>query len=161
MSVIIDNYRRIGPIFQHGEQLPTHPGSCPTTWAHPSSRPCCAGATPCRAYSVGASGANHPRWSWPLRDSWSLCVRAWLTGRSWTQHPHAIFSGFAAAFLASLVWMAAITKFDLSHAYPFMSLNFVVVLLLSGWLLNEEPVTLQKVLGIALIVLGTVVAARG
>ncbi len=72
----------------------------------------------------------------------------------------AIFSGFAAAFLASLAWMAAMTKFDLSHAYPFMSLNFVVVLLLSGWLLNE-PVTLQKTFGIALIVLGTIVAARG
>ena len=49
------------------------------------------------------------------------------------------------------------TKFDLSHAYPFMSLNFVVVLLLTGWLLSE-PVTLQKTLGITLIVLGTVVA---
>ncbi|WP_211451725.1 EamA family transporter [Collimonas antrihumi] len=72
----------------------------------------------------------------------------------------AIFSGFAAAFLASLAWMAAMTKFDLSHAYPFMSLNFVVVLLLSGWLLSE-PLTLQKAVGVGLIVLGTVVAARG
>lgn len=72
----------------------------------------------------------------------------------------AIFSGFAAAFLASLAWMAAMTKFDLSHAYPFMSLNFVVVFLLSGWLLSE-PMTMQKSLGVGLIVLGTVVAARG
>ena len=72
----------------------------------------------------------------------------------------AIFSGFAAAFLASLAWIAAINKFDLSHAYPFMSLNFVVVLFLSGWLLNE-PVILQNVLGTLLIVLGIVVAARG
>lgn len=72
----------------------------------------------------------------------------------------AIFSGFAAAFLASLAWMAAMTKFDLSHAYPFMSLNFVVVLVLSGWLLSE-PMTLQKALGVGLIVIGTVVAARG
>lgn len=71
-----------------------------------------------------------------------------------------IFSGFAAAFLASLAWMAAMTKFDLSHAYPFMSLNFVVVLFLSAWLLGE-PLTFSKVLGIALIVIGTVVAARG
>jgi drug/metabolite transporter (DMT)-like permease len=71
-----------------------------------------------------------------------------------------IFSGFAAAFLASLAWMAAMTKFDLSHAYPFMSLNFVVVLLLSGWLLSE-PISMQKVLGVGLIVLGTVIAARG
>ena len=72
----------------------------------------------------------------------------------------AIFSGFAAAFLASLAWMAAMSKFDLSHAYPFMSLNFVVVLLLSAWLLGE-PLTISKMLGISLIVLGTVVAARG
>jgi len=72
----------------------------------------------------------------------------------------AIFSGFAAAYLASLAWMAAMTKFELSHAYPFMSLNFVIILILSGWLLNE-PVTLQKLLGITLIVLGTVVATRG
>jgi drug/metabolite transporter (DMT)-like permease len=72
----------------------------------------------------------------------------------------AIFSGFLAAFLASLAWMAAMTKFELSHAYPFMSLNFVVVLLLSGWLLGE-PVTIQKALGVALIMLGTVVAAHG
>jgi len=71
-----------------------------------------------------------------------------------------IFSGFSAAFLASLAWMAAMTRFDLSHAYPFMSLNFVVVLLLSAWLLHE-PMTAQKVLGVMLIVLGTVVAARG
>jgi len=72
----------------------------------------------------------------------------------------AIFSGFAAAFVASLAWMAAMTKFDLSHAYPFMSLNFVIVVLLSGWLLSE-PVTFQKAIGIFMIVIGTVVAARG
>lgn len=71
-----------------------------------------------------------------------------------------IFSGFAAGFLASLAWMAAMTRFDLSHAYPFMSLNFVVVILLSGWLLSE-PMTLQKAFGVGLIVLGTVVAAKG
>jgi len=72
----------------------------------------------------------------------------------------AILSGFAAAFLASLAWMAAMTRFELSHAYPFMSLNFVMVLLLSGWLLSE-PVTFQRALGVGLIVLGTAVAARG
>ena len=71
-----------------------------------------------------------------------------------------IFSCFLAAFLASLAWMAAMTKFDLSHAYPFMSLNFVIVLFLSAWLLSE-PMTLSKIIGIALIVAGTIVAARG
>lgn len=71
-----------------------------------------------------------------------------------------VFSGFAAAFLASLAWMVVLTRFELSHAYPFMSLNFVVVLLLSGWLL-AEPITAAKTVGVALIMLGTLVVARG
>ncbi len=71
-----------------------------------------------------------------------------------------ILSGFVAAFVASLAWMAAMTKFELSHAYPFMSLNFVIVLLLSGWLLSE-PITFAKVIGVAMIVSGTIVAANG
>ena len=72
----------------------------------------------------------------------------------------AIFSGFAAGFLASLAWMAAMTKFPLNHAYPFMSLNFVVVGVLSYWML-AEPVSAQKCAGLGLIVLGTILSARG
>lgn len=71
-----------------------------------------------------------------------------------------VISGFLAGFLASITWMAAMSKFDLSHAYPFMSINFVVVLILGTWILSE-PMTLQKVIGVSLIVIGTVVAARG
>jgi drug/metabolite transporter (DMT)-like permease len=71
-----------------------------------------------------------------------------------------ILSGFVAAFLAALSWMAAMTKYQLSFAYPFMSLNFVLVLALSGWLLNET-VTVARIIGVFLIVVGTVVAARG
>jgi drug/metabolite transporter (DMT)-like permease len=72
----------------------------------------------------------------------------------------AIFSCFVAGFAASLTWMAAMSRLDLSHAYPFTSHTFVFVLVLSGWLLSE-PITVNKVVGIALIVAGTVVAARG
>ncbi len=71
-----------------------------------------------------------------------------------------IFSGLIAAVLAAFAWMAAMTKFDLSHAYPFTSLSFVIVLLLSGWFLNE-PISFQKILGIGFIVLGTLVVAHG
>ena len=70
-----------------------------------------------------------------------------------------ILSGLAAAFLASLAWMVTMIKFELSHVYPFISLNFVAVLLLSGWFLGE-PVTLQKMLGVGFIVFGTAVAVR-
>lgn len=71
-----------------------------------------------------------------------------------------IVSAFAAAFLASVSWMGAMSKFQLSHAYPFMSLNFVIVLALSAWLFHE-PMSATRIAGVALICVGTVVAAQG
>nr|WP_315402260.1 EamA family transporter [uncultured Duganella sp.] len=71
-----------------------------------------------------------------------------------------VLSAFAAAFLASVAWMAAMSKFELAHAYPFMALNFVIVLLLGAWLFNE-PLSMPRIAGVALICVGTIVAARG
>lgn len=70
-----------------------------------------------------------------------------------------IMSGFAAAFIASLFWMAAMTKFEISYAYPFMSLAFVLVFLFSVVFLGEA-FTLGKVLGVVFIVTGIVVTVR-
>jgi multidrug transporter EmrE-like cation transporter len=71
-----------------------------------------------------------------------------------------IVSALTAAFLASFCWMAAMTKLQLSHAYPFMGLTFVVVMLASGFFFHE-PITTLKIVGVALIVLGLVVASQG
>ena len=71
-----------------------------------------------------------------------------------------VISGFFSAFLASLAWMAAMTKLDLSHAYPFMSLNFVFVIILSS-LLFHEVITPPKMIGLGLIILGIMVGSRG
>ncbi len=71
-----------------------------------------------------------------------------------------VLSAFFSAFLASLAWMAAMTKLDLSHAYPFMSLNFVVVLVLSA-LLFQEPVNIPKLIGLTLIIVGLVISSQG
>lgn len=70
-----------------------------------------------------------------------------------------IISSFAAAFLASLTWMAALTKFDISYAYPFMSLSFLFVLFFS-FLFFNEPLTLNKLAGIILIMTGLYFASR-
>lgn len=71
-----------------------------------------------------------------------------------------VISGFLAAFFASLTWMAAMTKLELSHAYPFMSLNFVFVIILSS-LLFQETITTPKIVGLGFIILGIVVGSRG
>ena len=71
-----------------------------------------------------------------------------------------IISAMAAGFAALICWLAAMTKFELSYAYPFMSLAFVLVLILSALFLNE-PITMPKVGGVLLVMAGIVVASRG
>jgi uncharacterized membrane protein len=71
-----------------------------------------------------------------------------------------IFFGFFSAFLASLAWMGAMTKFKLSYAYPFMSLNFIIVACLSIFILGEK-MSIYGYLGTSLIIIGTVMVSRG
>jgi multidrug transporter EmrE-like cation transporter len=61
--------------------------------------------------------------------------------------------------LASLTWIAALSKFELSFAYPFMSLSFVLVFALS-WYFFGETFTWAKVVGLALIVAGVTISVR-
>ena len=62
--------------------------------------------------------------------------------------------------LAALSWFAAMTKYELSYAYPFMSLAFVLVLILSAFCFHET-VTFAKVVGVLLIVVGIAIASHG
>lgn len=70
-----------------------------------------------------------------------------------------IVSGLLSAFIASLFWMAALTKFELSYAYPFMSLSFVLVFIFSAWFFNET-ITLYRITGLFLIVAGIIVTNK-
>jgi undecaprenyl phosphate-alpha-L-ara4N flippase subunit ArnF len=70
-----------------------------------------------------------------------------------------ILSGFASAFIASLFWMAAMTKFQITEAYPFMSLAPALVFILGVWMLNET-FTWGKVIGLFLIIIGIVVTVK-
>lgn len=71
-----------------------------------------------------------------------------------------ILSGLFSAFLASLFWMAAMTKFSLSFAYPFMSTAFVIVMFFSV-LLFGETLNMYKITGTGLIVAGIIVLSQG
>lgn len=70
-----------------------------------------------------------------------------------------LISGFGAAFVASLFWMAAMTKFELSFAYPFMSLSFLIVFILSIWLFGEA-FTWGKLIGLSMVVAGLIVSVK-
>jgi len=70
-----------------------------------------------------------------------------------------VMSTFAAAFAAGLAWMAAMTRFELTFAYPFMAATFAVVLV-AGWLFLGETITWNKLLCICLIALALWVGSR-
>ena len=68
-----------------------------------------------------------------------------------------IFSGFVAAFVASLFWMAAMTKFDISTAYPFITAGLTLLTVFFAMLLLGEPISIYKLAGILLIISGVIV----
>jgi drug/metabolite transporter (DMT)-like permease len=56
----------------------------------------------------------------------------------------------------TFLWIWILARIELSHAYPFMALSFVVVPLLSVYFFGEHP-SPRYWLGIAMIVFGIVV----
>jgi len=70
-----------------------------------------------------------------------------------------IFSGFASAFIASFFWMAAVNKLELTKAYPFMSLAPALVFLI-GVLFLGEQFSWGKVVGLVLIIFGTIITVK-
>lgn len=64
-----------------------------------------------------------------------------------------IITALASAFGASLFWMLAMTKLDLSQAYPFTAAQFVLVVFGGAWLF-AEPMSFTKAAGVGLIVIG-------
>ena len=71
-----------------------------------------------------------------------------------------VLSGFISAVLASVAWIGAISKFELSYAYPFMSLNFVIVVILSLIFFSED-LNWYKMGGLAVICLGVFIVSKG
>lgn len=71
-----------------------------------------------------------------------------------------VISALAAAFLASLCWMVAMSRLELSRAYPFMALNFLLVGALAVPMFGES-LTRGKIAGIALVIVGLIVLSRG
>lgn len=41
--------------------------------------------------------------------------------------------------LSSVFWLITLSKLDLSTAYPFVSLSYLIILAFSVWVLNERP----------------------
>jgi uncharacterized membrane protein len=68
--------------------------------------------------------------------------------------------GGATIFVLSLIlWLYLLSQFDLSFLYPISSLAFVITAV-SGWMFLSENISLNRGMGIVLIIMGVMFIAK-
>jgi len=72
----------------------------------------------------------------------------------------ALVGGLAIYALSAMAWIVVLSKLDLSLAYPFVGLGFVVTFLIGVFVLGE-PASAGRLAGTLLIAGGAVLVARG
>jgi uncharacterized membrane protein len=70
-----------------------------------------------------------------------------------------VLLGFIMYGLSAIFWLIALSKKDLSYVYPFISLTYILVLLLSSLVLKES-IGVNKVIGTLIIIIGLIIIAR-
>lgn len=72
--------------------------------------------------------------------------------------PYILF-GIIMYVLSTVLWLIALSRMELSYVYPFISLTYILVLALSYLVLNES-ISLNKIAGSILIILGIILISR-
>lgn len=67
-----------------------------------------------------------------------------------------LISGMMCYAVSIVLWMVVLSKVNVSLAYPFLSVGYIITAILAYFLFNE-PLTIQKCIGIAIICLGVVI----
>lgn len=70
-----------------------------------------------------------------------------------------VLGGMAMYGVGALAWLGVLARVDVSAAYPFVGLGFVMTMCLGSWLFGEA-ITPLRLLGTGLIVSGVVLVAR-
>lgn len=71
----------------------------------------------------------------------------------------AVLAGLAMYGVGTLIWLSVLARLDLSLAYPFVGLSFVLTAIL-GHFIFHEAFNPARVLGTALVIAGVVLVAR-
>jgi len=78
----------------------------------------------------------------------------WKLATEW----HIVTALFCYA-LSVVVWILALSRVPVSIAFPMLSMAYIVTAL-AAWYLLGEPLSLTKIVGIGVIILGVVIISR-
>ena len=70
-----------------------------------------------------------------------------------------VWAAILATFLAGLAWMLALTRFELTYAFPFTGVTFALILLAGAFLFGEH-VGPGRIAGTLLVLVGLIVIVR-
>ncbi|MDE2088907.1 MAG: EamA family transporter [Gammaproteobacteria bacterium] len=70
-----------------------------------------------------------------------------------------ILGGLLCYVVSVVVWILALSRVDVSIAYPMLSIGYVVTAL-AAWALLGESLSMARIVGIAVIILGVFLVAR-
>ena len=70
-----------------------------------------------------------------------------------------LWLGLACYAISVVVWILALSRVDVSIAYPMLSIGYIVNAI-AAWHLFDEPMNIGKVVGIGIIIVGVYVLAR-
>jgi len=70
-----------------------------------------------------------------------------------------IIIGLALMITSMITHLISLSKFDISFAFPFISLSYIIVFC-GGYLLFNETINLTRLLGLIFIVIGTIFLAK-
>jgi drug/metabolite transporter (DMT)-like permease len=71
-----------------------------------------------------------------------------------------ILSGFSAALIVAFLWISVLSKYEINSVYPYLSLTFVFVPILSVFILNES-LNPFKIVGMLTVCMGVFIFSRG
>jgi len=87
-----------------------------------------------------------------LENIWPLATKA-------ITNPFVV-GGIGVFGFTSMLWLIVLSRVEISVAYPMLSIGYILVMLW-GWLVFNENVTVTRFLGAILICLGVFMITRG
>ena len=83
----------------------------------------------------------------PVELAFNIGTQPWIVG------------GLACYVVSVALWIAALSRVDVMVAYPMLSIGYVVNAFIA-WQFMGEALTMQRILGIGVIMVGVVILSR-
>jgi multidrug transporter EmrE-like cation transporter len=83
----------------------------------------------------------------PVAIALAISTNAWVLG------------GLSLYFLSAIIWLFVLARVEVSQAYPFVGIGFIITMLMGRFLLGDE-VSLSRFAGTILVALGVALIAR-